>query len=87
MLLNIKSDKYVHYIACLLITLFVYAIGTACGLGTWVVIPAAVLAVGAGFCKEKYDQKHGGIFDHYDIMADFFGMFTAVVLIAIMLIK
>ena len=86
-LYRVGTDKYIHYIACLLITLFVFAIGTACGLGNWVVAPAIVLALGAGFFKEKYDAKHGGIFDNYDIVADFFGMFTAVVLIAIMLIK
>lgn len=87
MLAFIGKDKYIHYIVCLLITLFAYAIGTACGLGNWVVAPAIVLALGAGFLKEKYDAKHGGTFDNYDIVADFFGVFTAVVLIAIMLIK
>lgn len=82
----IGKDKYVHYTVCLLITLFLYAIGSACGMGSVAIAPAFVIALLVGFLKEKHDSKNGGRFDHYDIVADFLGSFTAVVIAALLLI-
>ena len=42
--------------------------------------------MGAGIGKEIYDSKHGGQFDHYDIISDFIGCFIAVVISALLLI-
>lgn len=76
-----------HYTVSMLIMLFIYAICSACGLGSWTVAPAFVVSMGIGVIKEKLDAKRGGQFDHNDIAADFFGCFTAIILIALLLIK
>ena len=82
----IGKDKWMHYTACLLICLFLFAIGHACKLGAWVAGAAFAVAVLAGFLKEKVDQKKTGVFDNHDFVADFLGAFTGIVLASIMLI-
>lgn len=86
-LANIGKDKWMHYTVSMLIMLFIYTICSACGLGSWTVAPAFVVSMGIGVIKEKLDAKRGGQFDHNDIAADFFGCFTAIILIALLLIK
>lgn len=83
---SIGKDKYIHYTACLLIALFLFAIGHALRLGNWFAGVAFIVALLAGFLKEKSDQKKTGYFEHNDFVADFLGAFTAIVLMAIILI-
>ena len=83
---SIGKDKWIHYTACLLIALFLFAIGHALRLGNWFAGVAFIVALLAGFLKEKSDQKKTGYFDHLDVVADFLGAFTAIVLMAIILI-
>lgn len=83
----IEKDKWMHFAVSMLLTLVLYAICSACGLGSWTVAPAFVVTMGIGVIKEKLDAKRGGQFDHNDIAADFFGCFTAIILIALLLIK
>lgn len=82
----IGNDKLLHFTVCLLLTLILYAIGSALGLGVIAIAPAFVITMGAGIGKEIYDSKHGGQFDHYDIVSDFVGCFIAVVISALLLI-
>lgn len=82
----IGNDKLLHFTVCLLLTLILYAVGSALGLGVIAIAPAFVITMGIGIGKEIYDRKHGGCFDHYDIVSDFIGCFLAIVLISLMLI-
>lgn len=82
----IGKDKIVHFTVCLVLTLLLYAIGSACGLGVIAIAPAFFLTMGIGILKEVYDSKHNGKFDHYDIVSDFLGCFLAVVISALLLI-
>jgi len=85
-LARIGVDKYMHYIACLLIALFTFAICNMCGLGAYSAIPALTLPMIIGVGKEIHDKRTTGVFENADIAADFFGVFTAAVLIALLLI-
>lgn len=82
----IGKDKWMHFAISMLLTLMLYAIGSACGLGAVAIAPAFFISMLVGFIKEKYDSKHGGIFDHYDIVADFLGCFISVVIASLLLI-
>lgn len=83
---RIGKDKWIHFIACYLITQVSFAICHACGLGVIYVAPAFILGFGAGVAKEIYDSKHGGTFDRFDLAADFIGAWLAVIVISLMLI-
>lgn len=82
----IGKDKIVHFTVSLVLVFVIYVVGSLCGLGVAATIPAFFLSMGFGVAKEFYDRKHGGCFDHYDIVSDFIGCFLAIVLISLMLI-
>lgn len=85
-LANIGKDKWIHFILCFLITQVSFAICHACGLSAAWVIPAFLLGIGSGIAKEVYDSKHGGIFDRFDLTADFIGALLAIIIILLILI-
>lgn len=82
-LASIGKDKWMHFTACLVLTLVVFILGCACGLKPAIAAaPAIVIPIAAGVCKEFADKKKTGLFDHYDIVADFLGTFLGTVLIS-----
>lgn len=84
-LFAIGKDKWIHFTACLVLTLVVFILGCACGLKPAIAaVPAFVIPIAAGVCKELVDKKKTGLLDHYDIVADFLGTFLGVVLIALL---
>lgn len=79
----IDKDKLMHFVVCLVLTLVIFIICCACGLSASIAsVPAFFGAIIVGVCKEVYDSKHGGVFDHYDIVADFLGAFLGIILVA-----
>lgn len=85
-LASIGKDKWIHFILCFLITQVCFAICHACELSAVCAIPAFLLGLGSGVAKEVYDSKHGGIFDRFDLTADFIGALLAIIIISLMLI-
>lgn len=72
---RIGPDKYVHLLACLLLTFVVgqavhlfssYPLDVCAGIG-------AIAAMTVGFFKEWYDEFTGGELDYKDLAADFVG--------------
>ena len=84
-LASIGKDKYIHFAVCLVLTLVIYAVASI-WMGPAAVALGFVVAILAGIGKEFYDKKKTGLFDPYDIVADFLGAFLGVVIIALLLI-
>lgn len=67
-----NMDKVCHFLVCTLIVLIVY--GVLGGLFNipfiTSIIAGVIVGMIIGVAKEVYDNKHGGIFDIYDIVAD-----------------
>ena len=85
-LASIGKDKWMHFTACLVLTLFVFILGCACGIKPAIsAVPAFVIPIAAGVCKELVDKKKTGLLDHYDIVADFLGTFLGIVIISCLL--
>lgn len=83
---RIGKDKWIHFIACLLITQISFVVFHACRLSLIFAFVAFLIGLGAGVAKEIYDNKHGGCFDPYDVAADFAGAWLGIVIISLMLI-
>ena len=82
----IGQDKWMHFSLSLVLCLLLYAIASIFGLGAIALIPAFIITMTVGVIKELYDKKHGGVFDHNDIAADFIGCFVAIVIASLLLI-
>ena len=82
---DIKVDKYLHFIAGLLIAEVV-----ACVLAHWVGLYALLIGFVASFVagclKEVWDEKNGGVVSKYDIIATIIGgaVGTAVILVVLL---
>lgn len=85
-LYSIGTDKYIHFTVCLILSILAFAIGNMFNIGNYAAIPAIVVPLVAGLCKEISDKKRGGTFDNGDIAADFLGMFVGLVLVSLILI-
>lgn len=83
-LLRVGKDRYVHLLVSLVLTCVLIAIFGLCGLGNYgfAIAPAVVLLLGAW--KEYMDQKQK-IGDVYDLVFDFLGVFTGMVILALFL--
>lgn len=82
---SIGKDKYIHFGVCLVLTLVVYAVASV-WMGPAATAVAFAASIIVGICKEFYDKKKTGLFDPYDIVADFLGAFLGIVIIALILI-
>lgn len=82
---SIGKDKWAHFAISLALVLVIYAVGSI-WLGAVAAAPAFVIALAVGIIKEYADKKGNGVFDPYDIVADFLGCFLGVVIIALLLI-
>ena len=82
---HISKDKLLHFTICFIITLVVFAVPYAFGVGAISVVPAFFVGLGIGALKEWYDKKHGGQFNPYDLAADFIGVWLAVAIISLIL--
>lgn len=72
---GIGTDKYVHLLACLLLT---FVVGQAVFLCGGLPLPncaaiGAIAAMAVGFFKEWYDEFKGGELDYKDLLADVAG--------------
>jgi hypothetical protein len=72
---RIGTDKYVHLLACLLLT---FVVGQAVCLCSSLPLPncaaiGAIAAMTVGFFKEWYDEFKGGELDYKDLLADVAG--------------
>lgn len=85
-LYEVEKDKYIHFICSLLISLFVFAICNLLKLGVYSAVPAITVPLIVGLCKELIDKKKTGNFDKADLATDFLGMFTGLIIIALLLI-
>jgi VanZ family protein len=83
LLAAISKDKLLHFTVCLVMALFIYGVCHVCGLGYFGAIPAFCVPMILGIVKEISDKKTGSELDHYDVIADFFGCFVALVFIAL----
>lgn len=80
---SVDKDKILHFTVCLVLALLIYGICHVCGLGYYGAIPAFCIPMLLGVIKEISDKRSGGEVDHYDLVADFFGCFVALVFIAL----
>ncbi|MCW7555557.1 hypothetical protein NX722_23620 [Endozoicomonas gorgoniicola] len=68
------QDKYKHIVVSFALTLFCYWV-------FGVIAGSALLAFLIGVAKEVYDYNDYGVFDHWDILANTFGIASAVSLL------
>lgn len=67
-------DKRLHFAVCFLITLLLFP-----AIKWW----GAVAAMVAGIAKEMFDYDDYGVFSWWDILADFAGTATAVLILTL----
>jgi VanZ family protein len=66
-------DKFYHVLIEFVITFLITYILTIVGV-EYATDIAILTGIVLGVGKEHYDETHGGIFDVYDLMADFIGI-------------
>ena len=80
------KDKWMHFSVCIILTLVVFAICFALGLGKMAIVPAIVVTALVGVGKEIYDKKKTGLFEQGDILADMFGIMIGCIIALIIVI-
>lgn len=84
-LFRFGKDRYIHYSLSLVLTQLLTALMFIIGLGGWSIFIGPVLVLCLGFAKEFYDEKNGEGFEPYDVVWDFLGVFTGIVLMILIL--
>ena len=80
-LAGLGSDKYLHFIVCLLITFAVAKISRGLLPAGWASVAGVSISCIAGFCKEIRDRHQpGNEFSWGDIIADLTGAMTGAVM-------
>lgn len=79
----LAADKVAHFCACFAVTVVVAAILRKHDCAIFVGILTGMVA---GIVKETIDKARGGVFDTWDLLADFLGTLTgAICAIALLL--
>ncbi|MBR1434154.1 MAG: hypothetical protein IJ584_03460 [Bacteroidales bacterium] len=84
-LFRFGKDRYIHYSLSLVLTQLLTALMLIIGLGNWSIFIGPALVLCLGFAKEFYDEKNGEGFEPYDVVWDFLGVFTGIVLMILIL--
>lgn len=72
----LAADKVAHFCACFAVVVAVAALLRRHDCAIFVGILAAMAA---GIIKEIIDKARGGVFDTWDLLADFLGTFTGAI--------
>lgn len=84
---SVSKDKVLHFIASLLVTLFVGGIVSLITDSAYVIILSAFgIGVIVGLAKEFYDVHTGSGFDFLDAIADLVGIGVGVVCILLLIL-
>ena len=80
-LAGIGSDKYLHFLACQMISFLTAKIGGCFVSAGWALLAGFSFAALLGFAKELWDrQQKENRFDRKDIYADLIGAVTGAVM-------
>ena len=79
-LINKYIDKLLHFAFSFIIMIVFDLIARMIGCNQSILL-AAILTMFVGIAKELYDEKQGGRFDGWDLLADFIGVALAIIFI------
>ncbi|MBQ6577237.1 MAG: hypothetical protein IJL91_05765 [Bacteroidales bacterium] len=79
------KDRYYHFIFALVLTQLFTAVIAILGGGNWSLFCGPAMVLCLGFAKEFHDEKTGEGFEPYDVVWDFLGVFSGIVLMVLLI--